>query len=58
MQFHQFPKEIVIFKTDRISIPTTVSVREIPKSEANLLSDEKVIFSRNLESKLGKCQVH
>ena len=34
------------------------SVREIPKSEANLPSDGKVVFSRNLENKLGKCQGH
>ena len=33
-------------------------VREIPKSEANLPSDGKVGFSRNLKSELGKCQGH
>ena len=34
------------------------SVREIPKSEANLPSDGKVGFSRNLKNELGKCQGH
>ena len=33
-------------------------VREIPKSEANLPSDGKVGFPRNLETELGKCQGH
>ena len=59
MQFQHFPRENVIFKNARISIPTTqlASVREIPKSEANLPSDEKVGFSRNLENGLRKCQL-
>ena len=36
----------VIFKNAQISIPTTcTSVREIPKSEATLPSDETVVFS-------------
>ena len=54
MPFQHFPKEHMIFKTARISIPT--GVREIPKSEANLPSDEKVGFSRNLENELH-CQI-
>ena len=46
MPIHHFPKETVIFKNAPISILTT----RVSKSEANLLSDAKVDFSRNLEN--------
>ena len=59
MQFHHFPKEIVIFKNAQISIPTARVFgmnQKIPKSEAkfNLPSDEKVDFIRNLGNEQGK----
>ena len=58
IQFQHFPKENMIYKNDRIPIPTTGVFGKFPKSEANLPSDGKVDFSRNLENELGKCQGH
>ena len=68
MQFHDFPKEIVILKNARIPIPTTrafwkyPSARQIPKREANLPSEHFSIFvaehppSANSEKHRGPCE--
>ena len=58
MPFQHFPQENVIFQKCSDFDSDDTSVREIPKSEANLPSDGKVGFSRNLENELGKCQGH
>ena len=44
MPFQHFPKEIEIFKKCSDFGSDDTSVREIPKSEANLPSDGKVIL--------------
>ena len=54
MSFHHFPKKTVIFNKCLDFDSGDTSVREISKSDANLLSDGKVDFSRNLENELGK----